>query len=55
MKTFAGLLRKGDKKHPEKHEVSQSNLMRFRDIRESSSPNGKTAIRDIGKVVQKSL
>ena len=49
MNAFGGILRKVTK-HPEKHWVSQSNLMRLRDIAKSNSPNRETAFANIGKL-----
>ena len=54
METFEAFPEKGQN-HPEKHQVFQSNPLRFRDIRGSHFPNGKTAICDIEKCVQKPI
>ena len=47
MKTFGGILRKGDANDIKKHWVSQSNVIRLRDIGKSNYSNGKIAFRKL--------
>ena len=49
MKTFGRIFAKWLQNHPQKHYVSQSKLITFRDIAKVDFSNGKTSICDIEK------